>query len=291
MFGIDTISSQTEIAVYNQATYQKALKIDGNGGVTWENGTAITPNNNGIYFQNTATTTPVRILGNPTNTTIFHVTDNTGSTGLFMVKGATGNVLINTTTDAGFRLDVNGTARVKGTGTTSATTSLRVENSAGINQFSVLDGDGICINSNSDNAAINIQNGGSTRFTIRQNNAILSFRGEATSIGGFNFSNAILNNDPRNSSSLFTINTPTITLTSGTNTYRALTLNYTINTSGGTNEITGLRISPTLTNTTGTTHYAIYSTAGRVRFEGLPTSSAGLNAGEIWNDGGTIRIV
>ena len=37
-------------------------------------------------------------------------------TGLFgiLIKGSTGNVLINTTTDAGFRLDVNGTARVSG---------------------------------------------------------------------------------------------------------------------------------------------------------------------------------
>ena len=37
-------------------------------------------------------------------------------TGLFgiLIKGATGNVLINTTTDAGFKLDVNGTARVSG---------------------------------------------------------------------------------------------------------------------------------------------------------------------------------
>ena len=36
-------------------------------------------------------------------------------TGLFgiLIKGATGNVLINTTTDAGFKLDVNGTARVQ----------------------------------------------------------------------------------------------------------------------------------------------------------------------------------
>jgi len=43
----------------------------------------------------------------------------------------TGNVLINTTTDAGYKLDVNGTARVSGTGTTSATTAFYVQNSAG----------------------------------------------------------------------------------------------------------------------------------------------------------------
>jgi hypothetical protein len=37
-----------------------------------------------------------------------------------ILKGNTGNVLINTTTDAGFRLDVNGTARFTGTVTTPA---------------------------------------------------------------------------------------------------------------------------------------------------------------------------
>jgi nitrogen fixation protein len=42
-----------------------------------------------------------------------------GSTGLaaFISLNTTGNVLINTTTDAGFRLDVNGTARVQGNAT------------------------------------------------------------------------------------------------------------------------------------------------------------------------------
>jgi hypothetical protein len=44
----------------------------------------------------------------------LHVGDNT--TPRFVVNGS-GNVLINTTTDAGFRLDVNGTARVAGLGT------------------------------------------------------------------------------------------------------------------------------------------------------------------------------
>ena len=53
--------------------------------------------------------------------------------------GATGNLAINTTTDAGFKLDVNGTARVKGTGTTSATTAFVVQDSAGANTFQVRD--------------------------------------------------------------------------------------------------------------------------------------------------------
>jgi hypothetical protein len=51
----------------------------------------------------------------------------------------TGNVLINTTTDAGFRLDVNGTARVKGVGTTSSTTAFTVQNSSGTTNFLIRD--------------------------------------------------------------------------------------------------------------------------------------------------------
>ena len=44
----------------------------------------------------------------------FSVLTTTSLTERFRIVGSTGNVLINTTTDAGFRLDVNGTARVSG---------------------------------------------------------------------------------------------------------------------------------------------------------------------------------
>ncbi len=53
-----------------------------------------------------------------------------------------GNILIQgggVTTDAGFKLDVNGTARVRGTGTTSATTALTIQNSAGAISLRVTD--------------------------------------------------------------------------------------------------------------------------------------------------------
>jgi hypothetical protein len=53
-----------------------------------------------------------------------------------------GNVGINTTTDAGFKLDVNGTARVQGAGATSATSALTIQNSAGTEHFRVQD-DGV----------------------------------------------------------------------------------------------------------------------------------------------------
>jgi hypothetical protein len=58
------------------------------------------------------------------------------------IIASSGNLLVNTTTDAGFRLDVNGTARVKGTGTTAGTSSFTVINSASTQLLNVRD-DGI----------------------------------------------------------------------------------------------------------------------------------------------------
>lgn len=60
----------------------------------------------------------------------------------FRIFNSTGNVLIQnggTFTDAGYRLDVNGSTRIKGAGTTSATTAFLVQNSTPANIFSVLD--------------------------------------------------------------------------------------------------------------------------------------------------------
>ena len=60
-----------------------------------------------------------------------------------------GNVGINTTTDAGFKLDVNGTARVKGTGATSATTAFTVQNSASATGLTVFDNGNVSVGSSS----------------------------------------------------------------------------------------------------------------------------------------------
>jgi hypothetical protein len=37
-------------------------------------------------------------------------------------------------------------------------------------------------------------------------------------------------------------------------------------------------------------NYAIYTAGGRINFQGLPTSSAGLPAGTLWNDAGTLKV-
>ena len=51
----------------------------------------------------------------------------------------TQNVAIGTTTDAGYKLDVNGSVRIKGVGTTSATTTFLVQNSAGTPSTEIFD--------------------------------------------------------------------------------------------------------------------------------------------------------
>ena len=63
---------------------------------------------------------------------------------------SSGNVAINTTTDAGYKLDVNGSTRVKGVGATSATTSLLVQNSSSTTGFKVDDDGRVTVRGNID---------------------------------------------------------------------------------------------------------------------------------------------
>lgn len=44
------------------------------------------------------------------------------------------------------------------------------------------------------------------------------------------------------------------------------------------------------TNVTITNSYALFIAGGRINFGGLPTSSAGLQAGTLWNDAGTLKV-
>jgi hypothetical protein len=80
-----------------------------------------------LWFASTKSTSNFSIAGEGTNTLI---NAPSGYVGFFQglaekarFASATGNLLINTTTDAGFKLDVNGTARVKDAGSELAITS------------------------------------------------------------------------------------------------------------------------------------------------------------------------
>jgi hypothetical protein len=163
---------------------------------------------------------------------------------------STGNVLINTTTDAGYRLDVNGTARVKGTGTTSATTSLLIQNSAGVNLLQVRDDNLLTYAS----ALTLSQTGTRTTFSTSGGSNVNHFRFTTLSSLSSPTGNTV-----------FLDYIASFTPTSGVGTFSALSYTGVINQTGGANGITrGLYINPTLTSAFD--FRAIETTAGNVLF-------------------------
>jgi hypothetical protein len=173
---------------------------------------------------------------------------------------STGNVLINTTTDAGFRLDVNGTARVSSGLTTSG---------------------------------IGISTNGGGMSASGPTIGIVSYGGNGASTG-YNFTLANTYGGGNANRNFFSIGENSFLISSfasGTNNVNWFGVYPVINNTGGTTISRGIYYNPTLTSLTGTTHYAFHSTSGRIRFENLPTSPTGLNSGELWNNLGILTIV
>jgi hypothetical protein len=184
--------------------------------------------------------------------------NNSSSVGENIVfYAATTSVGIGTTANAGYKLDVNGTARVKGTGTTSSTTAFLVQNTNGDNLLEARDDQSVKIGN-----ALTITNVG-TRTTF-------------SSIGGPNF-NQFRFNTLGPFSATFGATTyieynVSFTPTSGTGTFSALYYSGQINQTGGANGITrGLYINPTLTSAYD--FRAIETTAGKVVHQGLTNAT------------------
>jgi hypothetical protein len=194
--------------------------------------------------------------GNGANAHISFYSGNASadlSTETMRLVASTGNVLINTTTDAGFRLDVNGTARVQGN--TTITGTIAIGSSSTLN----LTG-GINSNLIQGTQTIEYRSGGSSINRAFHNfTNSLSFNPTADFIPHVNMA-------------------ATFAPTSGTGTYAQLYLYPTINQTGGANGITrGLFIAPTIT--AAADFRAIETTAGKVIFNGDNTANvqAGYN--------------
>jgi hypothetical protein len=201
------------------------------------------------------------------------------STPLYIHR-ASGNVGINTTTDAGFKLDVNGTARfigridagsfTPGAGASAYTiaTTGRISAGNGISFRVPTVGDTLLtgFNSSFNDTRIN---------TVISNATVFYFSG-----GGA-------------STTPIAIATPNFNPSSGTGDKNIFQVEGSYNTSGTySGIIRGFYYNPTLTSMAGVTaHYAWHSTSGRVRFQGLPTSPVGLSAGDVWNNLGILTIV
>jgi hypothetical protein len=207
-----------------------------------------------VINANTSVFGQLQIKGGAATSWILGTQDNFLSNSLVFRKGATnlmclattGNLLINTTTDAGFKLDVNGSQRIIGNLTITAGGSGTNTINADTNYFSA--------NRNNVYGIVDLQN-------------------------------------PAGQSELLKV-TASYSIGSGTANQFIFSLRPNYNFTGTYSGIVrGFYYNPNLISMTGVTHYAIHSTSGRVRLEGLPTSPTGLSAGDIYNDGGTLRIV
>jgi hypothetical protein len=166
-----------------------------------------------------------------------------------------GNLLVGTSTNAGFALDVNGTARVQGqlttigSGITSGSFSLISQNSSNENILRVRN-DGALLIGNIAASAANLISPVDASFnpSISGGNLGIFLQGGFGSTGRIVLrQNTNLTSTSGNQGVLFV--NATFNPTSGTGVFESATFNPTINQTGGANGITrGLFINPTLTS-------------------------------------------
>jgi hypothetical protein len=204
-------------------------------------------------------------------------------------------VLGNYTTDAGQKLQVYGDTLLKGSGATSATSALVLQNSTGVVTFSVNNAGSAYlldifepgrVRTNLIEAKINqsitIQAPWASNNTIFLQTWFGSDNGVSIGLTG--------NNGRTGGSHTLLLIGETFNPTSGNASFQNILINPTINQTGGANGVTrGIYIAPTLT--AAADFRAIETTTGKVIFGNLPTSSAGLPSGAIWNNAGVVNIV
>jgi hypothetical protein len=176
-----------------------------------------------------------------------------------MTLFATGNLGINTTTDAGFKLDVNGTARVNNDLTIGSNRYLKA------------------FRWTQDDVTKSLQLESNSNYNVDSVNVI-------------SLNNSLLNNT-KNLINIGLSSTVSTQSSSSTDFFNSVLIQTAYNFTNGTHTVKGIYYNPTLTSMVGTTHHAFHSTSGRIRFENLPTSPVGLSSGDIWNNLGILTIV
>jgi len=288
--GIGTASPATTLQIAGTTTTQNILVQTG---ATYDIGVSATRFRDAWFSRNvqcgSVWTANIAIAG--TNLTFYN-----NSVAVLGTLFGTGNLLLSTgtQTDAGYKLDVNGDSRIKGSGTTSATTSLSIQNSGNSNILRTLNNGYVYL--------------GNAVFPFRIYSGSVTGAGDVDLSGEFLTLNSRSGNTPTgdllghvtfNGASITGTTTAvhnTVSIqrgfapTSGSAVVNFLNIYCTINQTGGANGITrGLYINPILTSAAN--FRAIETARGNVVFGNLPTSSAGLPTGAIWNDAGTLKIV
>ena len=123
---------------------------------------------------------------NPVLTSITGVTHRAIETvtGNVIFGSTSGNVLIGTTTDAGYKLDVNGSTRVKGVGTTDSTIAFLVQNNTGRLLLQSDDGGSTRISGPTARLYVGVESGGATHRLVVNGSGLFS-NGGIGNAGGF----------------------------------------------------------------------------------------------------------
>ena len=209
---------------------------------------------------------------NPTLTSAFDFRAIETTVGNVTLNTVGGNTLIGTTTNAGFKLDVNGTGRFQNQLTLSPPTNTTALSVSGYNVTGSSVQNGVDITgtwntsgtptlirgnvtnttSGTESNLIDLQVGGVSQFRVNRLGQGF-FAGSVNSVSGFNstlgfFMNGFNHANLAGNRILINTTSATFSPTSGNNNFTLTNLGTTINQTGGANGITrGLYVDPTLT--------------------------------------------
>jgi hypothetical protein len=211
-----------------------AIAINNSGYIKW--GTV-------AYIRGFSTSTLFSIL-NSAFTNIFNI----GTSSASYVNTGT-NFLIGTTTDGGQRLQVMGDAFIKGSGATSATNALQIQDSAGANIITFRNDKTIQVPVNNEFTFGSPGSGTIGALLKSQTGVGLVIQGgTGTNTSNDTFVNVFTNQINTSGTHTFFGIGGNANPTSGTGVFNLLSLNTNINQTGGANGITrGLYVNPTLT--------------------------------------------
>jgi len=242
-------------------------------------------------------------LYNNSSTANFSIFRTISVTECLRVFNSTGNLLLQnggTFSDGGQRLQVIGDTLLRGSGATSATTALTVQNSDSTNLLRVRN-DGALLFSNGSDLQIYSQQNSARSSGIGSGFAFQSSLGSGFAGPDFRFFNGFASSVITSGARVgILVNSIGFQPTSGTATYTILQLESLINQTGGANGITrGLYINPTLT--AAADFRAIEVSAGVTVLAPSVTARASLRIpsgtaptspvdGDIWFDGTNIQM-
>jgi hypothetical protein len=235
---------ESYIGIRNDLNYYAAFEVFGS---TWTDNTLL--RNTALLSSGSGITNLAFITLSTAN--ISFRTNSTGTSNeRLTIFGSTGNVGINQNADAGFRLDVNGTARVQG-------------NTQIVGDLSVPSGNYISVNGTGGIFGLRIQ---SSLLNVTAGNTNLAAFDQSLGSGALSLRGSANNNVSGNFIQLQVGNTASSALTSnaGTANYTAVNITSGYNITGGTHNIIGIYYDPTLTSMTGVTHRAIQTVTGDV---------------------------